>query len=317
MTDLRWESHRLIRLRLEAAGRGSLFPLVHAACGSVLQARFRLDDILAFGSQSHVFSGTDLIDGRDLVIKIPAFDYCRPVIYGREETGMMRSALMREHAVLSACTTGHLPAPVALVVGESPIPAACSSPYLQHNEVLLVEERIIGATTTEMALRAKMACDGSRMESRIGGMLGSFVEFWISLQQAGWIYTDISGNNLVIEERTGRLRVVDAGSAVATADQVVLTACTPSFTTPRLAEAIASRTPRPGDLSLVLPMLAKLLVFLISRREPLNAALPDLDDPALAPASPACRRALAAMLDLDGHPEHLPDALEQIRGWVG
>ena len=47
-------------------------------------------------------------------MKQPAFDYSKPVLYNRAAVNRARRSLLTEHAVLSACTTCHLPTPITL-----------------------------------------------------------------------------------------------------------------------------------------------------------------------------------------------------------
>jgi hypothetical protein len=82
--------------------------------------------------------------------------------------------------------------------------------------------------------------------------------------------------------------VVDAGSAVPAAETLILPGFTPAFTTPNLFAAASASRPVAGSLASVLPLLAKVLHFALSRREPLNGQMPDLAEPALEPYSPLC-----------------------------
>jgi len=67
----------------------------------------------------------------------------------------------------------------------------------------------------------------------------------------------------------------------------------------------------------VLPLLAKVLHFALSRREPLNGQMPDLAEPALEPYSPLCRLVLELSLSLDSRPERLPEAKLALAQWAG
>jgi hypothetical protein len=99
-------------------------------------------------------------------------------------------------------------------------------------------------------------------------------------------------------------------------ERVILTGYTPAFTTPRLYEVLAHGRPVAGDLSTMLPALAKLLHFALTRKEPLNGAFPDLESPALEVYSPALRPTLAALLGLDASPEQLPIARAALTRWA-
>jgi hypothetical protein len=168
---------------------------------------------------------------------------------------------------------------------------------------------------TELALTHWPALLPAQREKVAARAAAEFVTFWESLRSRGWRYGDISADNLLVEE-AGRLRVVDAGSAVAMDAPCQAAGYTPAFTTPNLLNVLRERRPLAADLSAVLPMLAKVLHFALTRREPLNGVLPDLGDPALADYSPLCGRALADFLLLDSRPGELFRALQSLAQWA-
>jgi serine/threonine protein kinase len=270
---------------------------------------------LAVGRQSFVFAATDRDSGQGVVVKQPAFDYRKPLLYSRAAIHQARESLAREHDVLSACTTGHLPRPIALLTDRSPIPSAQESTVLRSEERFLVEERIDGQTLTRLALQDWPTLDPKLREVAARRIAREFLAFWESLRQNGWHYGDLGSDNLIVES-AGGLRVVDGGSAVPAGERVILTGYTPAFTTPRLYEVLAHGRPVAGDLSTMLPALAKLLHFALTRKEPLNGAFPDLDSPALEAYSPGLRSTLAALLGLDTSPEQLPMARAALTRWA-
>ena len=71
-----------------------------------------------------------------------------------------------------------------------------------------------------------------------------------------------------------------------------------------------------ADLSLVLPMLAKLVLFVLYHQQPLAGTLPDFGDQALETLSPEGRAALHAIVRTDAHPESLNEALQYLHVWV-
>lgn len=310
--DPRWR----LRLSLEASGRAGLLPLLEEAVGAAIAGRFQLDGLLAAGRQCFVFEATDLSTGRAVVVKQPCFDYRRPVEYGRDRAARMRQSLAGAFEVLRACPTGHLPEPVALRSAPAVVPAAAESPVLSEEETFLIEERVCGRRFTEVALRVWPGLASSEREDAARAVAAEFVAFWEALHRAGWHYGDLNGENLLLDDG-GRLRVLDGGAAVPAADEVVLGTLTPAFSTPNLYAAFLERRPVAGSLASVLPVVGKLLHFGLTRREGFNGRLPDMDHPALAEYSPACRDALAACLALDAHPEELAAARAALRRWTG
>ncbi len=308
------DRRRRLRLRLEARGRPGLFELLTTATGARLSDRFILGELLAAGGQCHVFAAFDVIDNRELVAKLPAFDYRRPLAYGRAEAEQMRRPLRTEWEVLRSAPAGWLPEPVALLTVPTPVPSAAESTVL-GTELVLLQEFVRGRPLIEAALEDWPAWPAVARESAVRRVAAGFLPFWQALHHGGWHYGDVSGNNLLLAAGDG-FRVVDAGSAVPAAEEVVLSSWTPAYTTPRLLEAVSAGRPIPGTLASVLPPLAKVLHFALTREEPMNGTRPRLGD-VLAEYSPACRSALAAMLDLDDRPEDLPAALATVAEWLG
>ncbi len=302
------------RLVLEAEGRPGLLPLLEEATGAVVAGRFKLTGLLAVGRQSYIFAAEDSEQGKVVVVKQCAFDYRNPLLYNRATAARLRQALRVEYEVLQACRTGHLPRPVVLVSSRSPVPAAQESPVLANDDVFLVEERIAGLTLTDAALSRWPALPPGQREAAAARVGADFSVFWDSLCAQGWHYGDVSPDNLLVEE-SGRLRVVDAGSAVPTGAQVLQAGYTPAYTTPQLFRRLREGRPVSSDLATVLPMLAKVLHFALTGREALNGKMPDLEDNALGAYSPLARQALEAMLFLDSTPAALPAAREAQERW--
>jgi serine/threonine protein kinase len=311
----RTERDRL-RLAMDADRLSGLLPLLDAAAGAVLAGRYRIEGVLAVGRQSQVFVARELAAQQEVVVKQANFDYRHPVRYGRAEVARLRAVLEREHDVLCACRTGHLPAPRELLRAPAIVPAAGESPLLADEEVFLVEERIIGRPLTRLALDDWPAHPPAWREEQVRRLTAEFVRFWESLHEAGWHYGDVSAGNCLVEQDTGRLRLVDAGSCVPATETVILPGFTPAFLTPALLAALSRHEPLPGTLASVLPAWAKVVHFALTRRQPFNGALPDLDDPLLSRCSEASRRALSALLALDGRPESLPEARSRLAEWL-
>jgi hypothetical protein len=142
------------------------------------------------------------------------------------------------------------------------------------------------------------------------------VDFWECLRESGWYYGDLSSDNLLVDPKTGGLRVVDGGSAVSAADAVVLPGFTPAFTTPQFFAAVSNGRPVVGSVASVLPLLGKILHFALTGREPLNGQIPDLAEPALDRYSPLCRLVLEFLLDLDVHPDRLSAVRPALARWA-
>ncbi len=302
-----------LRLVLRAQGRGALVKDLDAAAGAVLGDRFQIERLLAAGRQSFVFLASDC--GVPCVVKLPALDLGRPLSITRADVASGQRALEMEHRLLQACSTRHLPAPVALHFATSPLPAAARVPAARGKTLVLVEDLVAGQRLSELALGPWRDLGAPAREDVVRRVAVEFVRFWDALLDQGFFYGDVSADNILIEPR-GRVRVVDGASGAPRADMIDLPGFTPAFTTPRLHDLLRAGAPVPGNAASILPALAKVLHFALTRREPLNGQMPDLAGPELASCSPQSRAALSAMLDLDRHPEDLPRAQEALERWA-
>jgi hypothetical protein len=303
-----------VRLELDADGRAGLFQLLQQAAGAVVGDRFVVEGLWATGRQVHVFAARDRASRAPVILKQPAFDYRNPLQYGRREAARLRETLAREHEVLGAARAGYLSTPVALIEGPAIVPEGRDSRVLGVGEVFAVEEWLDAIPLAEAALGAWPSLPAAARDAAAARIAAEFVAFWDDLAQGGWLYVDVNAFNLMVA-RTGGLRVVDAGSAVRAAPEVVLPGVSPAFTTPALWEGVNAGRPFPGALATVLPLLGKVLHFALTRREPHNGVMPDLDDPALGACSRACREALGAMVGTDGHPRGEAAARAAISRW--
>jgi hypothetical protein len=304
-----------LRLRLEAAGRGELFETLSAAADALLAGRYRIDRLAAVGRQGYLFTATDLERRTRVAVKQPAFDYDRPIALTRDVVAQGRAAVAREHAVLAACTPCAFPEPVALIEAAHAVPRARSCAALGSLETYLVEELIDGETLTLTALRRWPHEDAPTREHHAAAVATAFLGLWRRARDAAWHYSDVSADNILVERATGRVRVVDAGSCVPAGGEVRLGGYSPAFMTPHLLERVTGDLLVPGTIASVLPPLAKVLHFALTRREPLAGVLPDARDSAMRDYTPACRNALAAMLAVDQRPD-AERALRTLEAWT-
>ena len=291
-----------LHLTLAADGFPGLLPILDAAAGSVVRGVYRIDYPLAVGSQFIVWMATEVSTGRRAIVKQCRFDYRYPVQYGRFEANRSREAIRREYDVLWMDRTGTLPRPLGLFVDVSPVPAAAASAVPSRDEVLVAEEYITGQTLTELALRVWPGLPTSERESMIARLAAEFIVFWEGLHAAGWFYSDLSADNILLE-RSGKLRMVDAGNAVPAADQVILSGFTPAFTAPRMFAAAIHHRSIPGTLATILPSFGKILHFALTGHEQYNGHLPDLGDLVLVGYSPHCRLVMELLAEVDDQQE--------------
>ncbi len=313
----RLEHEELLDLRLRADYRDGLLSHLRTAYGATVGGRYRVANLLAAGRQSYVFAAVDLEAGAPVVVKQPAFDYRHPVRIDRRAVGAARAALESERLVLDACATGELPRAIQLLTAPAIVASAGLCHALGGEELYLIEEMIEGRNLRDVAFHEGRDWPPADKEGLASRFAGRFLAFWESLRDAGWFYADISPGNLLVEQATRRLRVVDAGCAGPAAPRVRLRGLTPAFTTPNIYAAFESGRHVDGTAAAVLPPLAKVLHFFLTLCEPLNGSRSATDDGSLDQYSPACRKALEAMLCLDASPETLPAARSAIASWNG
>lgn len=309
--------HDRLRLRLGAEGRPHLLPLFEEVPPTVLGERFELTALAGLGRQRFVFQAVDRRDGATVAVKTVAWDLADPLALSRAEIARHRQGLGVQFEVLQACRTGHLPAPVAFLRTSSPFPALRDHPVLGRDEPFLVEEYVGGPTLTALALGPWRVLPPDEREDRVRRAGAAFLHFWRGLLEAGWVYCDVSPDNLVGAGANETIRVVDAGSVTPAGPQVRLVGFTPAFLTPLLLARATAGEAVPGSLVTMLPMLAKTLHFLFTLRQPLNGRFPEdwtsLDG---VQFSPRGRAALEAMLALDGTPDPLPDVPGTVFEWL-
>lgn len=202
-------------LRLDAASRNmrGLVDVLEQLRGLHLADRYCLDSLHRIGSQFAVFRGRDLEQGRVVAVKIPLLDYTRPASFGAREIQFRRHAILQEWDILQqyAATTTVLPVGYALIRGSNPLLAGRS----QHSdETFLVEEWIDGDTLDEVrrSLFASPEPSLAQLNRVVEDVAHELLIAVASL--APNVYSDVAPRNFLRCARTGRVRIVDAGSVV-------------------------------------------------------------------------------------------------------
>lgn len=302
-------------MQLEARGQGGLLPLLREARGRELAGRFVVGEPFAAGGQALLFLATDRETGAEVLIKQAFFDYRRPILHGRREAAGRREALRVEHRVLTDGGSEYLPKTLAFLRAPALVPAAEDFLVLRE-ETYLVLERIRGVTLEQAALTVWPSSTMAQREGWARRVAGEYIRFWEGLRGRGYFYCDTNPKNILIEEGTGRVRVVDAACVVPAGERVVLSEAAPAFLTPRLWQAATQGEEVPGDASTMLPVLAKVLIFALTRVEQANGQLPSLAEPGLEACSEGCRDALRTMLLLEHEPARVRGALSLLRSWA-
>lgn len=305
---------RKLELRFAARGRADLLPLLDQAVGARLADRYEIRAVLAAGAERFVFLAFDVCDRLPVVVKQPAFDYRRPEQATPQGVRRARQRLEDAWRLLESARGDGLPHGLAKLHAPHLVPVARRTAVWGPVETYVVEQRLDATPLRRLALEVWRDATTAQRESHCRSIAGQFVELWRALSDRGWLYTDVGPDNLALDRR-GMLRLFDAGGAVEASAEVRGFPATPAFSTPQLGEVAAGRRTARGDLSLVLPSLAKLLHFLLTRVEPLNYLPPDLTHPRLADVAQVAVRCLADLLAVDAEPDRLSDALRSLDAW--
>ena len=303
-----------LRLKLITVGLDGLLPILQTALGQTVGQRYVIQDVLTVGSQFIVFLATDQTGGEEVIVKQALLDYRSPLKYSMSQTAQLRQYVANEFAVLTSSALGCMPRAVAQL--EDAAAVAVGREYnALRNEQYVVQEQVRGITVEETALGPwKALCAGER-EVRVRRLVSEFLEFWVDLYGTGFFYSDISPGNMMLEQDTGKLRVVDAASAIKVAPMVVFSACTPAYTTGPILEAATNARPLPGDISSIFPMLAKVAHFALTGLASTDGAMPNLQAAEYTRLSRPARRAMEVMLTTVEQPRNSEQALQLIGAW--
>lgn len=304
-----------VRLYLEANKYLGVFPLLEEVIGKVIGGRFRFTSILAIGGHNFVFTAYDLLTKQTVVVKQPSFNYCDPIKYSYADVMRARQSLKKEYDILRSYEISWLPKPIDLIVATSFVQAAQKSHVLTQNEVYLVEEYISGPTLNQIAHGNLPSVVNINKEDVARIIVRDFRKFWRDLVKNELFYGDINAGNFIFEETSGQLRVLDAGSIVEAGENIHLPTFTPAFTTPNLYQNLIINKPVGGSEGSVLPLIGKLLHFVLTKQTPLNGEFPNMETPLLKMYSAECQNVISAMLKLDSNPRDLRNLNEILTLW--
>ncbi len=297
------------RAQLQRAGLTQAdLVLIEEAVGQNIAGQYEIKELIGMGQQSLIFRAYDHEEGQDVVVRQAAFSYSKlDNRYALAEHEKRRKQLGESFRAQIKDPTGKMPAAIKAIEAPAIIPAARQSEPLSK-ELYVIEEYVNGSTINEVIQSPfwiRMPLE--ERERWLKAWMGQFIEFWGAYQQAGYHYSDINPDNLMVDDETSGLRVVDAGSLRPIQNIFIQggpLAYTPGYTTPKLLEMIKGHSRRSMQTSpnYLYPMLGKLMHHILTGEAPQQAGvMPDM--PALKNSGKASSGAITVIdrfLAMDG-----------------
>lgn len=204
----------------------------------LLGGRFQVEAALQFSNRGGVYLALDTQTGKEVILK-----EARPYVnVGRFRPGEpdieYASILRKEYELLTLLSdTGHFVRPVAL--------------FTEWEHTFLAEERVHGPQFSQHALTINPVVTGeftpqamAAYHARIRDLLAQFVTAVHSAHQHGIVLGDLSWTNVLLDEETDRIVLIDLESAVRPGVDVDLAIFTPGVSSPR---SIAAGQCAPAD----------------------------------------------------------------------
>lgn len=196
----------------------------------LLDGRFRVDEALQFSNRGGVYVATDVVTGAQVVLK-----EARPQVglgkldgdlAGIEYTDVLR----KEHRLLTELAgTGHFVRPVAL--------------FTEWEHTFLAEEKISGPQFSQHSIATNPLVTGeltpaalAAYHDRMRQLFGQFVAALDAAHRRGIVLGDLSWTNVLLDEDSDRLIIIDLEAAVQGTD-ANLGLYTPGVSSPRSIRA--------------------------------------------------------------------------------
>lgn len=173
------------------------------AADHLLDGRFRVETALHFSNRGGVYRAHDTRTGRAVIIK-----EARPHVGLGSGDIECVELLGKEHRLLTRLAdTGHFVAPVSL--------------FAEWEHHFLAEELVEGPQLSQISISEnplytlELTPAGlAAYHGRMLGMFGQLTEAIAAAHRAGIVLGDLSWTNVLVEEATGRIRVIDLEGAI-------------------------------------------------------------------------------------------------------
>lgn len=264
--------------------------LTRAVVGLVEHAfadRYALTSLLAVGGQALVWDTRDSWNlDRRCVTRMALLPYDRLAQVEDEDIQAARHQIAREHQMLVDLALPGFPRDFGLNIDSNPLLDGARSPDVVNAEPYLVLERIQGQTMRDWisTMHRNQHFARSMWLPLIDHAIQTakqILEICEDIETKGYLYSDISDTNLMLESADGitKVRFVDPGGIVPSHPRAGLRApMTLAYTSPSEYIAFEERQPIWPTARSVMYSVGKLTWQLLTGRQPLPGVDPDLSD---------------------------------------
>ncbi len=213
---------RRVARRLEARGLPGLGAALATLRGTEIAGRWRLESLYAAGAEGAVFLAADLRDAGAprSVAKIPLLPYHRPADLSSGVIRSRREALREEAMNLAKSASPYMAAGEGLFEFVNPLlDRHRGGPFAEPEPVLLME-RLPGFDMDVWLARVhRSGVERMMLRPHLDRVAVVLLKALHDLEQRGYYYADLRpGNVRVLGRPERRIRLLDAGSLVATDD---------------------------------------------------------------------------------------------------
>lgn len=265
--------------------------IVRSLSGAIVAGKIRLIELLAIGGQCAIWSCQDLQrpDVRSIA-RMALIQYDRLAQVEDDEIVTARRQIVSEHRMLVDLASPSFPRDLGLYIGANPLLEGARSSEILNAEPFLVLERIEGVTlrnwisTVHRNQRFAEAMRLSVIDHTVQTAMW-ILEICRNMESKGYLYSDISDTNLMLESDDGitRVRFVDPGGVVPSTQPSELHApLTLAYTSPSVYRAIEDHQPTWPTAQSVMYSVGKLIWQLLTGRQPLPGVDPNVSDDRMA-----------------------------------
>ena len=202
----------LLALRMAARGYGKLFDHIKHVGTFSIGEKYKILNLLDFGSQSLLFSGEDF-NQSSIAIKLPFVDYTNLAYLDVDQLKRRRERLVHEAEILKICRGTAFPEFITEQLGPNPFFPLGFPSFLRDNERFLIVEKIDGIRVDSYARTLhceNRLCCARRLAVQFGIAFLAHAAEIVKRIGPYAIYTDIKPENALIKAST--IRIVDASS---------------------------------------------------------------------------------------------------------
>lgn len=226
-----------VRLQLAARGAEALWPLLGRLRGHRVGA-WTLEEPIHAGRHALLFAARNAQTAAPAVVKMAALPYHAPAAFSIEDIRCARERIGGEADRLCAAGLPDFPVVLALETAPNPLHVPRGDPEIAASEPFLVLERVEG--TCLAAWRSANGADPGAIARLAESALRQGLDLIERLDRVGWVYTDWSPRNLMMEAPSGRLRVVDGGGLARAGKALAAPEVTPEYLRPADHAALAA-----------------------------------------------------------------------------